>query len=56
MFPGQLVFVDETSKDGRDGYRRYARSYVGTKAIVKQKFTRGNRISAIAACTIEGFI
>lgn len=53
MYPQQLVFVDETSKDGRDGQRRYARSAVNTKAIVKVKFGRGLRISAIAACSLK---
>lgn len=50
------MFVDETSKDGRDGLRRYARSKRGTAAIVKIPFSRGQRISAVAAVTTEGFL
>ncbi|OWZ06684.1 Transposase [Phytophthora megakarya] len=32
--PDQLVFIDETSKDGRDALRKYAWSRRGTSAIV----------------------
>ena len=55
-FPEQLVFVDETSKDGRDAFRRYARSKRGTKAVVRLPFSRGNRISILAALDYTGFM
>ena len=55
-YPSQLVFIDETSKDGRHAYRRYARSKRGTKAIVKLPFSRGKRVSIMAALNINGFI
>ena len=55
-YPGQLVFIDETSKDGRDAYRRYARSKKGTKAVVKLPFSRGKRVSVFAALNVNGFM
>jgi len=42
-YPEQLVFIDESSKDGRDCLRRYGRSRVNTPAIVNQPFQRGSR-------------
>jgi hypothetical protein len=45
----QLVFVDETSKDGRSANRRFAWSKIGVPAIVKCPFERGKRISMLAA-------
>jgi transposase len=55
-YPEQLIFVDETSKDGRDCLRRYARSKRGTPALVKLPFSRGKRISVVAAITTDGFL
>ena len=55
-FPQQLVFIDETSKDGRDAFRRYARSKRGTKAVVKLPFSRGKQISVLAALDCNGFM
>ena len=55
-FPDQLVFLDETSKDGRDAFRRYARSKRGTKAVVKLPFSRGSRVSVMAALDSKGFL
>lgn len=55
-YPSQLVFIDETSKDGRHAYRRYARSKQGTKAVVKLPFSRGKRVSVLAALNVSGFI
>ena len=55
-FPEQLVFIDETSKDGRDAFRRYARSKRGTKAVVRLPFSRGNRVSVLAALDYTGFM
>lgn len=54
-YPEQLVFIDETSKDGRDAFRKYARSKKGTKAVVKLPFSRGNRVSVLAALDCRGF-
>ena len=55
-FPEQLVFIDETSKDGRDAFRRYARSTKGTKAVAQVPFSRGNRVSVMAALDHRGFL
>ena len=55
-FPAQLIFLDETSKDGRHAYRRYARSKRGTKAVVRLPFSRGKRVSVLAALNVNGFI
>lgn len=51
----QLVFLDETSKDGRDSFRNYAWSRIGSPALVSLPFSRGNRISVLAAFDIGGF-
>jgi transposase len=40
-YPEQVVFVDETSKNGKDSARKYAWSRRGTKAIVSLPFSRG---------------
>ncbi|KAG7359695.1 DDE superfamily endonuclease [Nitzschia inconspicua] len=53
-FPGQLVFIDEISKDGRHAYRRYARSKKGAKVAVKLPWSRGNRVSVLAALNVNG--
>jgi len=55
-YPEQLVFIDETSKDGRDAFRRYARSRKGTKATVRLPFSRGNHVSVVATLGTKGFI
>ena len=55
-YPSQIVFIDETSKDGRHAYRRYARSKRGTKAVVKLPFSRGKRVSIMAALCVQGFL
>ena len=54
-FPEQLIFIDETSKDGRDAFKRYARSKKGTKAVVRLPFSRGKRVSVVAALDCKGF-
>lgn len=54
-YPEQLIFIDETSKDGRDVFRKYARSKKGTKAIVKLPFSRGKRVSVLASLDTRGF-
>lgn len=55
-FPEQMLFIDETSKDGRHAYRRYAWSKRNTKAIVKLPFARGNRLSILAALDYQGYV
>ena len=46
--PSQLLLLDETSKDGRDTPRKYAWFSVNTKTVVRQSFSRGNRVSVLA--------
>lgn len=48
-FPEQLLFIDETSKDGRHAYRRYAWSRRNQKAVVKLTLSRGHQRSVLAA-------
>ena len=55
-YPEQLVFIDETSKDGCDAFRRYTRSKRGTKAVVRLPFARGTRVSIFAALNHQGFM
>jgi hypothetical protein len=52
----QRVFVDEVSKDGRAALRQYAWSTRGTPAVVSLPFSRGIRISALAAFNSKGFL
>ncbi|KUF98289.1 hypothetical protein AM587_10003264 [Phytophthora nicotianae] len=54
--PQQLMFIDETSKDGRHAYRRYGWSARNTKCIVKLPFSRGKRRSIFAAVDHTGFV
>lgn len=55
-YPEQLLFLDETSKNGVDSMRRYAWSERGTKAIAQVPFKRGSRVSILAACDVRGFV
>ncbi|KAE8978734.1 hypothetical protein PR002_g24628 [Phytophthora rubi] len=55
-YPEQLVFVDETSKNGLDSMRRYAWSARGERAVVRVPFSRGKRISILVACDVSGFL
>lgn len=56
MYPEQLVFVDETSKDARESVHQWAWSPKGQPAIVNLPFARGKRVSILAAFSHEGFI
>ncbi|ETV74926.1 hypothetical protein H257_10549 [Aphanomyces astaci] len=44
------------SQDGRDAVRKFAWSRRNTKAIVDLPFSRGERVSALAAFTTSGFL
>ncbi|KAE9088571.1 hypothetical protein PF010_g19329, partial [Phytophthora fragariae] len=50
--PDQLVFIDETSKDGRSVLRRYGWSTRNTPAQVSIPFSRGKRVSILAAMDV----
>lgn len=54
-FPEQLLFIDESSKDGRDVLRRHGWSRINTPAIAYQPFSRGGRVSVLAAFDTSGF-
>jgi hypothetical protein len=56
LYPEQLVFVDETSKDARASLRQYAWSPKGSPAVVNLPFARGKRVSALAAFNHSGFL
>lgn len=56
MYPEQLVFCDESSKDGRSVARRYGRSKMGSRCIVNATFSRGKRVSVLAGFDVTGFI
>jgi transposase len=55
-FPEQVLFLDETSKDGRHAFRRYAWSKTNTKAVVRLPFSRGKRLSILACMDTTGFV
>lgn len=56
LYPEQMVFVDETSKDARAALRRYAWSNIGAPAVVSLPFARGKRVSALAAFNHSWFL
>lgn len=55
MYPEQLVFMDETSKDGRSAFRLHAWSQHGLPAVVLLPFSRGKCVSVLAAFSYAGF-
>lgn len=44
MFPEQMLFVNETSKDGRSVVRNLAWEKIGFPAVVSLPFSRGKRL------------
>lgn len=56
IFPGQLVFIDETSKDGRTLRRSHGRSLRGAEIVQEETIMRGRRISVLGVFTTIGFI
>ena len=55
LYTEQLVFVDETSKDSRSSFRRYAWSAIGTPAQVNLPFSRGKRVLTLSVFNHTGF-
>jgi transposase len=53
--PEQLVFVDETSKNSKDYLRKFGWSERGTKCHSTVPFSRGKRLSVLAAMDSNGF-
>ena len=52
--PDELGFLDETSKNEKTAARIYGRSRKGRRAVMKQHFIRGHRLTATALLTVEG--
>lgn len=55
-FPEQLVFIDETSKDGRTLRRSHGRSLKGTRIEQRETIMRGRRISVLGVLATTGFL
>ena len=51
-----LVFVDETGSDRRDAMRKFGYSLRGQRCVAKRLLVRGERVSAIAAISIDGIL
>ncbi len=54
--PQMFVFVDETGADRRNRLRRYGYSIRGRPAVSTKLLVRGQRVSAIAAISMEGLL
>ena len=54
--PETLVFVDETSADGRNCLRRFGYSLRGRPAVSKKLLVRGQRVPAIASMSTDGIV
>ena len=53
--PEQLVFMDETSKNAKDYLRKFGWSKKGQKCHAAMPFSRGKRLSVLAALDCKGF-
>ena len=57
LYPSHLlVFIDETGCDRRDGLRRFGYGLRGKPVKCQKLLVRGERISVIAAMTVEGVL
>lgn len=54
--PQEIRFLDETSKNEKTPSRAYGRSKKGRRAVMRQRFVRGTRLSATALLTIDGVV
>jgi hypothetical protein len=54
--PEELAFLDETSKNEKTAARTRGRARKGHRAIMKQRFVRGRRLSATGLLTIDGIV
>jgi transposase len=52
----EMVFLDESSKDGRTVFRKYGRAPQGERAVIQESLDRGTRYSILPAITINGYI
>lgn len=51
--PNMLVFVDETGSNRKDAMRKFGYSLRGQRCVAKKLLVRGQRVSAIAALSID---
>lgn len=54
--PEEIGFLDETSKNEKTAARGYGRSRKGRRAVMRQRFVRGTRLSATALLTVDGIL
>ncbi|KJA25110.1 hypothetical protein HYPSUDRAFT_102826, partial [Hypholoma sublateritium FD-334 SS-4] len=54
--PEEIGFLDETSKNEKTAARGYGRSKKGRRAVMRQRFVRGTRLSATALLTVDGIL
>ena len=54
--PEMLIFLDETGADRRDSLRKYGYSLRGRPVRSQKLLVRGERISAIAFMSVNGFL
>lgn len=52
--PEELGFLDETSKNEKTAARSKGRAKKGRRAVMRQRFVRGHRLSATALLTVDG--
>ena len=52
----QLVFIDESSKDGRTIFRKYGRAAAGQPATQTVSLNRGQRYSILPALSLDGYM
>lgn len=52
----EMVFLDESSKDGRTVFRKYGRAPQGEQPVIQESNDRGTRYSILPAITINGYI
>jgi transposase len=52
----EMVFLDESSKDGHTIFRKYGRSPRGERSVIQGVQDRGTRYSILPAITLDGYI
>jgi transposase len=52
----EMVFLDESSKDGHTIFRKYGRSMQGERPVIQVVQDRGTRYSVLPAITVDGYI
>ena len=52
----EMVFLDESSKDGHTIFRKYGRSARGECPVIQASQDRGTRYSILPAITVNGYI